>query len=119
MRARPAKGNAIPTKSREAVKARDGDPCFRCGLMSTDVHHRRSRRVRDEHTNCACNLIRACRACHSAIHRRPADSMALGLIVGRDVDAPTDQPVLGYAGWQVLNCDGTITYLTGPPHNLT
>lgn len=107
MRARPQKGNPIPTRSREMLAARDRGSCFRCGLHGTDWHHRRSRRVRDDHTHCPCNGITLCRACHDAVHARPADARDLGLIVPRDTTEPGRVAVKGFMGWVTLRCDGT------------
>lgn len=97
------------------LAARDRGTCFRCGLAATEWHHRRSRRVRDEYTHSAGNGVSLCADCHRWAHGNPDHARALGFIVGRDVADPGTVPVRGYAGWQRLDHDGSITYLTSPP----
>jgi hypothetical protein len=115
VRSRPAKGNAIPTKARLALAERDGGACFRCGLAASEWHHRRSRRVRDEHTHSPGNGVSLCRACHAWVHQHPERARELGLIVGRDVLDPSTVMACGYMGWVVLGNDGSIAYGSSLP----
>ncbi len=58
---------------REAIKARDGHQCQRCGRRRLHVHHVDHDRGNDDPTN----LVTLCPRCHAAVHRvRPADTWA-------------------------------------------
>ena len=96
----------IPTRSRQVVLERD-KRCVRCGASGqVQWHHRRSRRVIDEHVHCACNGVLLCPACHSYVHATPADARARGLIVSSFIDEPHTIPVKTYRGWETHDCVG-------------
>lgn len=102
---------AIPAESRETVTRRDRGLCFRCGGTGTDWHHRRSRRVRDEHTHCACNGLLLCRTCHKWAHANPRDAMELGYIVSQWSDHPGLTLVFRTDGWWHVDCAGAGEYV--------
>ena len=114
MRPRPSKrsvGNPIPRGTRELLAVRDGSACLRCGLAGTEVHHRRSRRVRDAHVHCACNCVTLCSPCHRAVHQAPYSARGDGWIVSMHDPEPGELPLRGYGGWVRLTCLGTVTHL--------
>ena len=90
--------DTIPPKVRGSVNHRD-KWCGRCG--SADHLHNHHRRLKGQggdqrpHTDCACNLIRLCSACHYAVHnddRRAAE--AAGYIVPAETVLPGSVSVL-------------------------
>jgi hypothetical protein len=88
------------------VLQRDGR-CVRCGASgSVQWHHRRSRRVIDDHVHCACNGILLCPTCHATVHGTPADAKQRGLIVSSFIDEPSSIPVKTYRGWETHDCTG-------------
>lgn len=105
-------GNPIPTKSRETVTARDHHHCVRCGGRGNQWHHRRRKRVEDEHTHQACNGITLCPVCHAWVHANPDLARAFGWIVSAWEDRPDTMPIYTFLwGWTLLACDGTVTLL--------
>jgi hypothetical protein len=98
--------SAIPTLSRDLVSLRDGSRCVRCGGFGYHWHHRRSRRVADEHQHCPCVGIMLCATCHRWVHQHPREAMAEGLIVSTFEVAPWTVPVHGLSGWMLTACDG-------------
>lgn len=107
--------NHIPTKSRAQLKARDKQFCFRCGMRGNHWHHRRGKRVTDEHTHHPCNGITLCPTCHEWVHKNPFESRRYGWIVSRAEANPGSQPVFSrVVGWVLLTCDAT--YLDAPTH---
>lgn len=111
MRVRPAKGNQIPSKMRTVIRARDNNQCQRCGLAGTEIHHRRSRRTRDQHTHCACSLILLCSDCHRHVTVAVADARLEGMAVSIHDEFPGQTPVCTFMGWVRMGCDGTVTHL--------
>lgn len=97
---------AIPKASRALVEARERGLCARCGGVGTDWHHRRSRRVRDAHTHCACNGILLCRDCHSWAHSKMA-AAEQGYRVSSYESTPVSVPAVRFGRWWVQRCDGT------------
>lgn len=103
--------NPIPTRSREVVAARDQGRCLRCGGMTGAWHHRRSRRIIDAHTHCACNGVSLCITCHSWVHTHPNEARRSGWIVSAWV-YPHDAKVQTVQyGWVLLTCAGGFTLL--------
>jgi len=97
---------SIPTKSREIVRKRDRGTCVRCGLPGREWHHRRSRSVRGDHRHCPCNGVTLCHVDHKWVHSNPIEAMALGLIVSRWVDNPSNVPVSTVYGLAMQDCEG-------------
>lgn len=93
-----SKGNPIPQSQRDALSLRSRGQCEHCGGRATDVHHRRSRAVRDDHTHCLCVLIHLCRTCHNRAHASAVVYRDLGLIVPRHVSDPWNTPFLHWSG---------------------
>lgn len=107
--------NSIPSLSRAALDARDGGVCCVCGSGNgAHWHHRRSRRVRDAHTHCACVGLTLCRTCHTMVHSKPVWAYARGLLMSVHITEPWTIPVLTYAGWVTMTCDGQDHH-TPPP----
>jgi 5-methylcytosine-specific restriction protein A len=95
----------IPTKSRQAVRARDRQRCVRCAGNGTEWHHRRSRSVRDPHTHCTCNGVLLCSTCHRWVHSHPFEARAVGLIVSRYREPSKMQVEHALLGWVWLTCE--------------
>lgn len=98
-------GNPIPEGQREVVVTREGGRCLRCSGRGYEVHHRRSRRVLDAHTHCACNMVLLCRTCHTWAHVG-ANRMArrLGWIVGQREGTPDRVALFVGDQWRMLTC---------------
>lgn len=106
-----AKGNQIPTKSREVVRERDKGLCCRCGMSATAWHHRRSRSVKGLHQHCPCNGISLCQTCHDWVHAHPFDARSQGWIVSRSTADPGGQQMQCHRlGWIKLTCDGLWSF---------
>lgn len=103
---------AIPTKSRELVAARERRRCLRCGApaQAGEWHHRRGRSVRDAHTHCACNGVWLCNTCHAQVHAEPFIARMMGWIVHRNEAEPGTVPVSTWYGVLLLQCDGGIEF---------
>lgn len=86
--------NDIPTRSRTLVMSREERRCLRCGGPGGEWHHRRGRRVKDDHTHCPCNGVYLCKRCHDQVHSKPVLAMVDGFIVRRHVTEPFSEPVL-------------------------
>lgn len=104
------KASPIPTTSRVLVKARDGGRCVRCGSgNSPHWHHRRSRRVRDEHTHSPSNGVLLCGTCHTWVHGHPTAAMELGYILPATVTKPWLHQVMHVQwGWVLLDNQGAL-----------
>lgn len=82
--------------------------CQRCGGVGSDWHHRRSRRVVDEHTHCPCNGVLLCRTCHAWVHGHPELAQGMGLIVSA-YWSPSMFPVQCFDGREwLLDCEGNF-----------
>jgi hypothetical protein len=83
-------------------------------MPGNEWHHRRSRSVKDEHTNCPCNGIVLCgwgnhTGCHGWAHSNPAAARAGGLIVSRHVAVPGEVRIVTQQHGTVwLQCNGTV-----------
>lgn len=102
--------NPIPTLSRDLVSLRDGSRCVRCGGHGYHWHHRRSRRVIDEHTHCPCNGVLLCSADHRWAHAHPTAATGEGLIVSSYVTRPSSVVVTTVYGTAHLTCDGQVQW---------
>lgn len=103
-------GNPIPISSRKLVHSRDGGRCMRCGGGQVELHHRRGRAVRDEHTHCGCNLVSLCSVDHAWVHANPAEAMRQGWLVTREASRPGIALLHTTSyGWALLTCDGRLT----------
>lgn len=106
--------DAIPTKSRELVKARDGGLCVRCGMLGREVHHRRRRRINfDGLAHSPANLIRLCgwgnnTGCHGWTHAHPVEARELGLTLRPDDDPRLVPMAYVRRGLVLLDGDGGI-----------
>lgn len=103
---------AIPTRSRDLVRARQGGRCFRCQAPANQWHHRRTRAVNRPHRHCPCNGVLLCPTCHQWAHRYPVKAKAVGLIVTTTVDEPDTIPMHGLWGWIRLSCGGAAAALS-------
>lgn len=99
--------NPIPTARREQVKAREQGRCLRCSGRGSEWHHRRTRRVFDQHQHCACNGVWLCRDCHAWVHGHPLEAAHSGYWVSRHVGEPATIQVIVPWGTVQLGCDGT------------
>jgi hypothetical protein len=98
--------NAIPTRSREIVRARSGGKCEWCKVgRAREWHHRRTKKVKGEHRHCPCNGIDLCTTCHQYAHRHPEQAREEGLIVSSFVVLPGTVPVWGIG---YFTCDGGV-----------
>jgi hypothetical protein len=117
-------GNTIPGRVCKQVDQRDGRQCVKCGRGEN--LHRHHRRIKGQggdprpHTDCACNLVLLCQACHYWAHvlDRPA-AEAEGLILPRSTAEPWKRGVMVHTGieedsgatrWPL--CDGR--YINAP-----
>lgn len=102
----------IPTWSRRAVREREKDRCARCGapIKAGHWHHRRSRRVRDEHQHHPCNGVLLCGTCHTWVHANPFLARKSGFIVSAHEPEPGKIPVDTVWGLRSHLCDGTFLF---------
>lgn len=113
-RARPT---SIPTRQRKACNERDAMRCPRCGVATIELgelHHRRSRRIHDEHTHCLCDLVRLCRACHKDVTINIETARRDGWAVSSYHPTPATIPVKTFTGWRYHLCDGGIAVAEPP-----
>jgi hypothetical protein len=102
-------GTQIPERSRNLVRVRQMNKCFRCDTGNpSGWHHRRSRSVRDLHQHCPCNGVLLCSSCHRWVHAHPFEARGLGLIVSRHVAEPWSVPAsVPYTiNTVLLTCEG-------------
>ena len=104
-------GNQIPESARTAVKQRQRFRCARCGVPTPhgEVHHRRSRLVRDQHQHCPCNLVYFCGTCHRWAHAHPFEAKAHGWIMSKFITEPSTIPSLSVRGETYYSCTGGST----------
>jgi hypothetical protein len=70
-------------------------------------HHRRRRRIKDEHQHCPCNGVWLCRDCHVWAHAHPEQAKAAGYILPGTVDRPSTVALLrSGTWWSAFPCDG-------------
>jgi hypothetical protein len=103
----------IPDEARRLVKERDLLRCLRCGVPSPhgEWHHRRSRRVVDTHTHCACNGVWLCGTCHRWAHAHPLLARHAGLIVSQHIRDPGSIVIETAFGVRSQDCDGFAAFL--------
>lgn len=99
---------------RQIIYDRDLGRCARCGGPGSEIHHRRSRRVRDAHTDCPCNLVLLCgwgnhTGCHGHTHGNPVKARAVGLILGTATADLSAVRIETWRGAVTLNCEGGLT----------
>jgi hypothetical protein len=103
----------IPTKQRLLVKNREQGRCAMCQLRGAEWHHRRSRRVRDEHRHCACNGLWLCGTCHRWAHAEPVRSLPWGFVVSQYEATPFLVPYLRLGTeWLQATCGGLLQPLS-------
>jgi len=105
-------GNQIPERARIIVKQRAHWRCERCGVPnpSGEVHHRRSRLVRDLHQHCPCCLVFLCGTCHRWVHAHPFEAKRFGFIVSKFTAEPATVPTLRELfGETFYDCNGGTT----------
>lgn len=105
----------IPDRARTLVRVRARHRCERCGVAAPNGHwhHRRSRRVVDEHQHCPCNGVWLCDTCHRDVHDHPVESRTKGWIVSAWVAEPGYVPVPSHWGARTHTCDGGFTFTKG------
>jgi 5-methylcytosine-specific restriction endonuclease McrA len=102
--------NPIPTKAREGVHERSRGRCERCGGRGGEIHHRRSRSVRDAHCHCLCNLVFLCNSCHRWAHANPYAAIDEGVIIPRFAHHPSGWSLLHYQGKRFWpTCEGELS----------
>jgi len=113
-RAAQHRKDTIPPKVRRMVNARD-PWCVHCGSpRSLHQHHRRLKGDGGDsrsHTDCACNLVRLCAACHIWVHGKDRpEAEAEGLIIPAEILFPGSVSVLVHTADGGLErfaaCDG-------------
>lgn len=103
--------NEIPHTMQLVIDERDAGHCMRCGGLGSARHHRRRRRVADEHTHEPCNVVTLCAVCHVGLHAHPREAIEDGWIVSAWND-PREHHVVHYdLGPVRLECDGTYMML--------
>ena len=106
-------GNPIPQEARNLVELRDFKRCLRCSGKGSEWHHRRSRRVRDEHQHCTCNGMLLCGTCHRWVHAHPFEARRFGFVVSSHESFPGNVPVLAHFSMITLDCKGTYEWAPG------
>lgn len=103
----------IPEKSRTLVRTRARHRCERCRASAVNGHwhHRRSRRVKDQHTHCPCNGVWLCGPCHIDVHAHPAMAREGGWVLSQWVEEPGTVPIAGRTTPIRLGCLGGFTFV--------
>ena len=115
-------GTGFPRDVIDTVNERSGELCEAalpgCEGRAVDIQHRRPRgmggtakRARAGlHTNCPCNAVAACRACHGWMESHAPEARVLGLaITQHETEPPSSLPVLLRGGVVLLGCDGSTS----------
>lgn len=95
-----AKRNEPTRQTCGLVDERAQQCCEKCGMHAEggSRHHRRSKRVKDEHTHEASNLVLLCGSgttgCHQWVHAHPIEAELLGLWVSSYEADPSSVPVV-------------------------
>lgn len=113
---RPTRGSGsdrLAPGVRQTVLERDLRRCVRCGGPASEIHHRRTKSVHDDHTHCPCNTIAMCgwgntNGCHGWAHGNPEAARESGLIVSRFNATPFAMHVDTFRGKAWLDCHGHI-----------
>ena len=86
----------IPNSVRALVLERD-QWCVFCGTpRNLHVHHRRIKGIggsRGAHTDCPCNLVVLCSACHEDAHDDRLWAEDQGYVLSREVKLPGEHPI--------------------------
>lgn len=93
--------NRLPAASAEAVIARSGGCCERCGSTAQQIHHRTPRGMggtKDPAIHHPTNLLHLCAACHGWVEVNRSAAMAHGWLVSRYQD-PATAPVYRWGQW--------------------
>lgn len=103
--------NPIPSAVSLVIATRDQARCIRCAAArGLHRHHRRGRRVQDEHTHCACNLITLCAVCHAWVHANPRLATEQGYMLSRYTQKPFLHSVIHIRWKEVwLFCHGAYS----------
>lgn len=121
----PKATRAVQDAARSLVRARDGHWCQMCGCSIVDrpssIHHRLNRgNGGSALLERASILIRLCGdgvfGCHGWIGRNPTAAGQTGWLLPRnnpDID-PTQEPILTYEGWRLLDDEGGWTPCDSP-----
>lgn len=101
----------MPRAVADCVISRAGGQCEAwlpgvCNTRGQHLHHRQLRSRGGKNT--VPNLVCICHACHDWIHRNPAESTELGLIVSAYAD-PAEVEVVRHGDLGQLHDDGTVT----------
>ena len=111
--------------ARSLVRSRDGHRCQMCGQSIVDrpssIHHRLNKgRGGSALLERASILIRACgdgvSGCHGWVTEHPKAAGMTGWLLPRnnpDID-PTQEPILTFEGWYLLDDDGSRTPCESP-----
>lgn len=105
--------SGFSTRVREAILSRDGHRCVRCGMQSTQIHHRRPRGMggtTQQSTDEPANGVVLCGSgttgCHGWVESHRSQAVSDGLIVSQGQE-PATVPVLLYQGmgraWYILD----------------
>lgn len=98
--------SAIPTRTRQLVRERDGGQCIRCGCPGTEISHRKRRREGGHEMS---NLCLACGPCHRGwAHANPQAAMDTGFMISVHGPDPQTVPIKTFYGWAILTDDGQI-----------
>jgi hypothetical protein len=119
-KAKPAAAGyeGFPQPVRLAAIARDFGACLHCGYDRTlEVHHKRIKGMGGDsraHTDCLCNALTLCRACHQWAHRERREAKAKGFVVPRGTLLPGSVSVMihgagGGGSTMFATCDGLWT----------
>jgi 5-methylcytosine-specific restriction endonuclease McrA len=100
---RAARKDTTPPRVRKLTGKRDGRQCARCpAVTALHLHHRRGKGNGGDprpHTECTCNAILLCQACHAWAHGKGRlEAEAAGYIVSRFELFPGSVSVLIGAG---------------------
>jgi hypothetical protein len=105
----------IPQTARTLVAQRETQRCARCASNGSQWHHRRSRRVVQQHRHCPCNGVWLCHVCHRYLHHHPEEARRQGFIVPGYEPEPGVLPVRTWWGWRYHLCDGQIEWVNPVP----
>lgn len=102
-------------KVRDLIRTRSRDKCEICGAtcLFGQIHHRRPRGMggsKDPSCGSPANGIWVHAMCHHNIESRRKEALDYGWLVRQGVD-PSSVPFKRWAGWVLLQDDGTMRHL--------
>lgn len=100
--------SAIPTQARKKVRERQGDQCWRCGNIYTELHHRQRRRDGGHGLDV---LVGLCSTDHRWAHANPSRAKEDGYIVAPHEEDVSTIPIKTFMGWAHLHKDGTASFV--------